>query len=151
MCAAWATLSSLRNSISGATRSRSARPTRPRRCVATLSSPSKVAARCGVGAEHADEDLGVPEVAGDLDRRDRHEPHDAGILDVVGEEGGDLLAHRRGDAIGAVVFSRHDGNRCGRKACGEPVIRQDHRLPARTIRRQPWGADSSVRATSSVR
>ena len=45
MCAACATLSSLRNSISGATRSLSARPTRPRRCDATLFSPSKVAAR----------------------------------------------------------------------------------------------------------
>src|SRR4051812_17439467 len=39
-------LSSFRNSISGATRRRSARPTRPRRCSAIDARPSNVAARC---------------------------------------------------------------------------------------------------------
>jgi hypothetical protein len=60
-----------------------------------------------LGAEHADEDLGVAEVAGDLDPRDGDEADDARILDVVGEKGRDLLAHRCGDAVGSMMVRRH--------------------------------------------
>ena len=67
MRAARAMLSSGLNVISGARRRRSARPTRDRRCVATLASPSNVVRPLGVGAHDADEDLGVAQIARDLD------------------------------------------------------------------------------------
>src|SRR5688500_14343483 len=54
-----------------------------------------------VGAEHADEHLGMPEVLCDVDAGDRHEPDDARVLRAIGEKGRDLLADGFGDAVGA--------------------------------------------------
>ena len=73
MCAACATLSSFRNSISGA----DAQPQRTADTAAQVSGdacqPLEGRGALRIGAEHADEDLGVAKVARDLDRRDGHE------------------------------------------------------------------------------
>jgi hypothetical protein len=57
-----------------------------------------------LGPEHADENLGVTEVAGHFDRRDRDEAKNARILDVAREERCDLFSHRSGDAVGAMMI-----------------------------------------------
>src|SRR4029079_8809735 len=103
-----------------------------------------------VGTQHADEHFRVTEVARDFHGRDRHESENARILDVVGEEGGNLLPHRGSDTIGAMMIRRHGNDRCGKfGAEGTGPERTGH--PGATSRRQLWGADSSVRAISSVR
>ena len=69
--------------------------------------PLKRGGGVGVGAEHAAEHLGVAQVTGDVDSRDGHEAKDTWILDVAGQEGGNLLAHRGCNAVGAMVVRRH--------------------------------------------
>src|SRR5262249_15023009 len=44
-----------------------------------------------LGAEHAHEDAGLPEVGAEVDAGDRHEP-DARVLELAGDELGHLLA-----------------------------------------------------------
>src|SRR6185369_7817967 len=99
-----------------------------------------------LGAEHAHEDLCVSQIARNLDARHGDQAKDARILDVVGEKGGDLLTHRSGDAIGAMMVRRH-GSPGSKEATGRaPEVPGQSRA-----RYQLCGADSSVRATSSVR
>src|SRR5258706_10683242 len=72
----------------------------------------------GLRAEHTHEDLGVVQIASHLDTGHRDQAVDARILDVVGEEESDLLAHRRGDAIGAMMVWRHGSNLGKRTGAG---------------------------------
>src|SRR5258708_14907854 len=69
-------------------------------------------------ANDAHEDLRVLQIASHLDAGHRDQAVDARILDVVGEEEGDLLAHRRGDAIGAMMVWRHGSNLGKRTGAG---------------------------------
>ena len=117
---------------------------------ATLSSPSKVAARCDSEPRTLTNTFAWRRSRVMSTRRDGHEPDDARVLDVVGEEGRDLLADRLGDAVGAMMIRRHVRPVRGELRAGRRPD-ADRRPPRAAGRRQLCGADSSVRATSSVR